>query len=162
MVKNQKDFYAGLMFGVVGAAFAWGATSYTIGNAARMGPGYFPLVLGIILALLGAAIVIESLMLARESDGGKIGAWAWRPLLYIIGANLAFGVLLGGLPRFGIPAMGLIAAIFALTLIAAKAGEEYKFKEVIILAAILAVGSYLVFIKLLNLQMPVWPAFLTA
>ena len=52
-IKSQKDFFSGLMFMGVGVAFAWGASSYTIGNGARMGPGYFPLALGVLLAILG-------------------------------------------------------------------------------------------------------------
>ncbi len=55
-IKSQKDFFSGLMFMGVGVAFAWGATTYNVGNGARMGPGYFPLLLGILLALIGAAV----------------------------------------------------------------------------------------------------------
>jgi len=72
-----------------------------------------------------------------------------------------FGVLLGGLPSVGIPAMGLIVGIFGLTLVAALAGDEFKLKEVLVLAVILAVGSYLAFIVLLKLQIPVWPTFIS-
>src|SRR5882724_6040769 len=96
-IKSQKDFFSGVMFMAIGIAFAWGATTYTVGEGARMGPGYFPLVLGVVLASLGAFIFFESLVVETE-DGEKIGAWAWRPLFFVIAANLAFGVLLGGLP----------------------------------------------------------------
>ena len=61
-IKSQKDFFAGLMFLVVGGAFAWGATNYTIGEGARMGPGYFPLVLGVILALIGVVVTFQALV----------------------------------------------------------------------------------------------------
>ena len=81
-------------------------------------------------------------------------------VVFIIGANVVFGVLLAGLPRYGIPAMGLIVAIYALTFIAALAGEEFRVKEVAVLATILAVGSYFAFVYLLNLQFQVWPAFI--
>ena len=159
-IKSQKDFFAGLMFMTVGVAFAWGATSYNIGEGARMGPGYFPLVLGILLAALGLAVIFEALVVETE-DGEKIGAIAWKPLGYIIGANLAFGLLLGGLPKFGIPAMGLIAAIYALVFISSLAGDRFLPKEVAILATILAVFSYFAFVWLLKLQFPVWPAFIS-
>jgi len=53
MIKSQKDFFSGLMFAIIGAGFAWGATSYSVGTGARMGPGYFPMLLGILLAVLG-------------------------------------------------------------------------------------------------------------
>ncbi len=102
-IKSEKDFFAGLMFMVVGIAFAWGATTYNIGEGARMGPGYFPLMLGILLAGLGAFIIFESLVVETE-DGEPVGKWAWKPLGFVIGANLLFGVLLGGLPSIGLPA----------------------------------------------------------
>ncbi len=162
-IKSQRDFFAGLMFFVVGAIFALGAmNNYTVGNAARMGPGYFPMLLGILLAILGIAIVFYSMVHnpLHGEDGDKIGPWAWKPIGYVLGANLAFGVLLGGLPSIKFPSFGLIAAIYALTLVASRAGEGFKLRDVLILATILAAGSYLAFIVLLKLQIPVWPAFL--
>lgn len=159
-IKSQRDFFSGLMFLVVGIAFAWGATTYHVGEAARMGPGYFPLMLGIVLAGLGAFIIFESLVVETE-DGEPIGKWAWKPLGFIIGANLLFGVLLGGLPSIGLPYMGMMVAIIGLTFVAALAGDRFKFKEVAILSVILAIGSYLAFIVLLKLQFPVWPSFIT-
>ena len=159
-IKSQKDFFAGLMFMVAGIAFGWGATNYTIGEGARMGPGYFPLMLGILLAIIGAAVVFEALVVETE-DGEKIGAFAWKPLVYIIGANIVFGICLGGIPPIGLPSLGLIAGIYALTFIASLAGDEFRYRETFILATVLAILSYLAFIKLLNLQFPVWPAFRT-
>lgn len=159
-IKSQKDFFAGLMFMVAGIAFAWGATNYTIGEGARMGPGYFPLMLGILLAIIGAAVVFEALVVETE-DGEKIGSIAWKPLVFIIGANVAFGICLGGIPPIGLPSLGLIAGIYVLTFIASLAGDEFRYRETFILATVLAIVSYLAFIKLLNLQFPVWPAFLT-
>ncbi len=159
-IKSQKDFWSGLMFMAVGIAFAWGATNYTIGEGARMGPGYFPLMLGILLTALGGFIIFEAMVVETE-DGEPIGKWAWKPLGFIIGSNVLFGILLGGLPRFGIPAMGLIVAIYGLTFVAAMAGDEFKWKEVIVLATVLAIGSYLAFVVLLNLQFQVWPTFIT-
>lgn len=158
-IKSQKDFFSGLMFLVVGAAFAWGATSYSVGTGARMGPGYFPLLLGVLLAILGSIVMFYSLVVETPS-GDKIGKFAWKPIGYILGANLVFGVLLGGLPSIKLPSMGLMVAIYALVLIASKAGDSYKLRDVLILATILAAGSYLAFIVLLKLQMPVWPTFI--
>lgn len=160
MIKSQQDFFSGLMFTLVGGGFAWGATSYTIGTGARMGPGYFPLLLGIFLAVLGAFITFYSLVEHTE-DGEPIGKFAWKPIVYILGANVVFGILLAGLPKFGVQPMGLIAAIYALVIIASKAGDTFSLKESLILSTILSVGSYLAFIMLLKLQMPVWPTFIT-
>ena len=159
-IKSQKDFFSGLMFMAVGVAFALGATNYTVGSAARMGPGYFPLVLGALLAILGVVITFKALVVETE-NGDRVGVWAWKPLFFIIAANLVFGLMLGGLPTIQIPAMGMIAAIYALTFIASLAGEEFKLKEVAILATVLAIMSYLAFILLLKLQFPVWPTFIT-
>ncbi|NBQ88180.1 MAG: tripartite tricarboxylate transporter TctB family protein [Betaproteobacteria bacterium] len=158
-MKSQKDFYSGLMFCACGVAFAWGSTSYSIGTGARMGPGYFPLLLGVLLAILGAVIAFKALVV-ETVNGEPVGRFAWKPLGYIIGANVLFGVLLGGLPKFGIPPMGLVAAIYGLTLVASRAGERFNIKEVLILATVLAIGSYLAFVVLLKLQFPVWPSFI--
>ncbi len=160
VIKSQKDFFSGLLYTAVGVGFAWGASNYTIGTGARMGPGYFPLILGVLMAILGGVIMFNALVIETE-DGDKIGSWAWKPLFFIIAANLIFGLLLAGLPSIGFPAFGMIAAIYALTFVASLAGEEFNFKAVFILATILAVMSYAAFILLLKLQFPVWPAFLT-
>jgi hypothetical protein len=149
------------MFTIVGVSFAVGATSFTVGTASRMGPGYFPLLLGILLAVLGVLITVLSFR-SKAVDGDPIGAFAWRPLGFILGANLAFGALLVGIPAFGFPAMGLIVAIYALVIVAGMARPKHSLKESLILATILAVASYGGFVYLLNLQFPVWPAFLNS
>ena len=150
-IKSQKDFFSGLMFTVVGVAFAWGATNYSVGTGARMGPGYFPLVLGILMAVIGLGIMFSGLTV-ETTDGEKIGKWAWKQVVLILGANLMFGILLGGLPSIGLPAMGMI--------IASLAGHEFKLPSVLILATVLAVGSYVAFIWALKLQIQVWPTFI--
>jgi hypothetical protein len=160
LIKSQKDFFSGLMFTAVGVAFAWGANEYPVGTGARMGPGYFPMMLGIVLAVLGAFITFYSLVEHTE-DGEPVGSFAWKPIFFILGANVLFGIMLAGLPSFGVPAMGMIAAIFSLTIFASLAGERFHLGEVLLLATILSAGSYLAFIVLLKLQMPVWPAFIT-
>ena len=159
-IKSQKDFFSGLMFMGIGVAFAWGATTYKVGEGARMGPGYFPLYLGVLMAILGITITFKALVV--EAIGGdKIGKWAWKPLFFIILANLLFGVLLAGLPSIGLPAMGLIAAIYVLTFVSSMAETGWKVKNTFILATILAIGSYIAFVMALKLQFQVWPAFIT-
>jgi hypothetical protein len=158
-IKSQQDFFSGLMFMAVGIAFAWGATNYNVGEAARMGPGYFPLMLGVVLAAMGGFIVFESLVVETE-DGEPVGAWAWKPLGFIIASNLAFGVMIGGLPSIGLPPFGMMVGIVVLTFIAALAGDRFNAKEVAVLSVVLAIGSYLAFILLLKLQFPVWPWFI--
>ena len=157
-LKNQKDFFSGLLFMAIGVSFAWSASHFSIGNAASMGPGYFPLLLGGVLTFLGGVLVFKALVLETE-DGGRIGPWAWRPVGFVVLANLVFGVMMGGLSSVGIAPMGFVPAIFALTVLAAKAGSQFRWKEVLLLALILALGSYLTFIVLMKLQMALWPAF---
>lgn len=159
-IKSQRDFGAGLMFTVVGGGFAYGASTYQVGDAARMGPGYFPLMLGVILALMGLAVLAKSFV-HGSPDGDKIGTIAWRPLGFVLLANVAFGVLLIGLPSIGLPGMGMVVAIFGLTIIASLAGDDFRLKEVLILSAILSAGSYVAFVWALKLQFPVWPSFIT-
>ncbi|OQW89208.1 MAG: hypothetical protein BWK72_04460 [Rhodoferax ferrireducens] len=156
--QQDKDVYAGALLALVGSAFAWGATSYTSGTSARMGPGYFPLMLGVLLAVLGLVIALRGARRRPEQREG-IGPWAWKPLFFIVAGNLLFGVLLGGLPSIGWPAMGFMVAIYGVTVVAGMAGERFSLKESLWLASVLAVGCYLAFVLLLNLQFAVWPAF---
>ena len=157
-LKNQKDFFSGLLFMALGVAFAWGASKHPVGTAAQMGPGYFPLLLGALLGLLGAAMVFKALVFETE-DGGRIGRWAWRPLGFILLANLLFGALLGGLSALGLPPAGLVLASCVLTITAAKASAQFRWKEVLILSVLLSLLSYLGFSLWLQLNIPLWPAF---
>lgn len=159
-IKGQKDFFAGLMFLVVGVAFAIGATDYSIGTGARMGPGYFPMILGVLMSILGLAIAAKGLVV-ETPDGDKVGKWAWKQIVFVLAANFVFGILLVGVPALGIPQFGLIVAIFGLVFVASLGGHSFNVKEVSILAIILAVGSYVAFVWALNLQFPVWPSFIT-
>lgn len=158
-IKSQKDFFAGLLYLLVGGGFAIGAGNYTIGSGARMGPGYFPLMLGILLGIIGAVIMFKATVV-NTPDGEPVGRWAWKQIVFIIGANLLFGVLLAGLPSLGVPAMGLMVAIYGLTFVSSLAGDQFKFKEVFLLATALAAGSYGAFVWALKLQFPVWPSFI--
>ena len=159
LLKSQKDFFSGLLFIVVGGSFAYGASTYQVGTGARMGPGYFPLLLGIILALMGVVVAVRAFMTGTPG-GDRIGAIAWRPLFLVLSANVAFGALMIGVPAIGIPQFGLVVAIFALVTIASFAAEKFIVKEVLVLSVILSVGSYAAFVKLLGLQFPVWPSFI--
>ena len=117
-------------------------------------------ILGILLAVIGLVITFKATT-TETADGDKIGKWAWKPLFFILAANFTFGILLGGLPSIGVPAMGLIVGIYALTFIASLAGNEFRAKSVFVLATILAAGSYVAFVWALTLQFPVWPSFIS-
>jgi hypothetical protein len=150
-IKSQRDFWSGLMFVITGLGFAAGALNYSFGNSARPGPAYFPFGLGVLLAILGAFILFEALTVETE-DGEPIGAWAFRPLIWISGSVAAFGWLL--------PHLGMIVALPLLVIVSAMAGDEFHWKDAVINAAILTVSSWLIFIVGLKLTIPMWPAFL--
>jgi hypothetical protein len=150
-IKSQRDFVAGLMFVAIGVAFAIGATNYSLGTSAKPGAGYFPLILGALLAVLGAAVLFKALTI--ESDGGDpIGDIAWKPLILIIGAVIAFG--------FGLPRLGMVITVPLLVIVSSLAGDEFGWKGVAITAVVLTVGCWGVFVKGLGLSIPLWPTFL--
>ena len=152
-IKRQKDFWSGLMFVATGLGFAAGATNYSFGTSARPGPGYFPFGLGILLALLGAMVLFKSLTV--ESEGGDpVGTIGWKPLILIVLGVVAFGLAL--------PRLGMILSLPILIMISSLAGDEFKLKEVIINIVVLTIGSWAIFIKGLNLVIPLWPSFMTA
>jgi len=148
-IKSQRDFWAGLMFLVVGLAFAWGATNYNFGQSARPGPGYFPFGLGVLLAALGAIVLFKALTI-ETTDGDPVGGFAWKPLLYIVGTVTLFG--------WTLPHLGMFIALPVLVVIAARAGDEFHWGEVLLNAAILTAGSWVIFIWGLNLTIPLWPS----
>ena len=152
-IKSQKDFWSGLMFIVAGVGFAIGATNYSFGTSARPGPGYFPFGLGILLAVLGAMVLFKALTI--ESEGGDpVGDIGWRPLILIVLGVVVFGLAL--------PRLGMILSLPILIMISSLAGDEFKLKEVIINIVVLTIGSWAIFIKGLNLVIPLWPSFMTA
>ena len=146
-IKSPKDFWAGLMFIGVGAFFvAWAATHYQLGTAVRMGPAYFPILLGGLLVFLGALILLESFAMA----GPPVPRFSFRPLILISLACVVYGYVMKPL--------GLVGATAALVIISAYGGHEFKWKEVIVLAIVLILFSVLVFVKGLSLPFPLWPA----
>jgi hypothetical protein len=150
-IKSQRDFWAGMMFLVVGISFAWGSTFYNFGVSARPGPAYFPFGLGVLLALLGALELFKALTI--ESEGGDpIGDIAWKPLVIVTGAVVVFGIAL--------PRLGMIATLPLLIIIASLAGDEFRWREVIINCVVLTLGSWIIFIYGLKLIIPLWPTFL--
>lgn len=150
-IKSQRDFWSGLMFVAVGIGFAWGATNYSFGAAARPGPGYFPFGLGILLAILGAFILFESLVVETE-DGEPIGTWGFRPLIIIMVSVGLFGWLL--------PRLGMALSLPILIVMASLAGDEFHWKDAIVSIVVLTLGSWLIFIYGLKLVIPLWPTFI--
>ena len=150
-IKSEKDFWSGLMFLAVGVGFAWGATHYSFGSAARPGPAYFPFGLGILMALLGALILFKSLVIEVEG-GDRIGGIAFKPLAIVVGSVVLFGLLL--------PRLGLFISLPLLVLTTALAGDEFHWGEAIANAALLTAFSWFIFIWGLHLTIPLLPTFL--
>jgi Tripartite tricarboxylate transporter TctB family len=150
-IRSQQDFWAGIMFTAVGACFAGLATTYKMGTAAKMGPGYFPFWLGLLMAVLGLAVTFKSLSPRKAQD--KIASVDLKSILLVLGGVCVFGLLLK-------PA-GLVVAMLALIFITSFASHDFGWKGTVITAAILVLLCLAVFVYGLKLQFPVWPAFLT-
>ncbi|MCH7343972.1 tripartite tricarboxylate transporter TctB family protein [Pelomonas sp. CA6] len=147
-IKSQRDFWSGLLFIVVGAAFAWGATEYSFGSSAKPGPGYFPFGLGVLLSVLGALVLFGALTIEAR-DGDPVGPFAWRPLLVVVGSIVLFGALL--------PRLGLVVALPALIIVAALASDEFHWKDALISSVVLTLASWGIFVWGLKLSLPMWP-----
>jgi len=152
-IKSEKDFWSGLMFIVVGAAFAYGATNYSFGSSARPGPAYFPFGLGVLMSVLGGLILFKALTFEVEG-GDKIGPWPVKKAALVLGAVAIFG--------FAIPKLGMAVSLPLLIGIGSLASGEFHLKEVLINCAVLTISSWAIFIKGLGLTIPLWPVFLVA
>lgn len=149
-LRNKQDFWSGVMFILLGLGFAWKATSYSMGTAARMGPGYFPHWLGILMAILGAVILISSLRPKAEKT--TIDKFDFKILAIIISSIVVFALTLRPL--------GLIASLFLLVMISSLASHEHSWKVSIANSIFLIVLCYMSFVKGLKLVFPIWPSFL--
>jgi hypothetical protein len=137
------------MFLAFGLFFAiWAIANYQMGTAMRMGPAYFPTVLGGLLAFLGLVVLGMSVTV----KGPGVDKFHFRPLLLVLGANVAYG--------YAMKPLGLVLATGVLVFISAFGGHEFKWKEVTLLYVFLIVFSVLVFVKGLTLPFPLWPAVL--
>lgn len=145
-IRNGKDFYSGLIFILFGGFAAIGARGYPLGTAGRMGPGYFPTVLGSLLILLGLVISARSLL---GTEGGLIKGWAIRPLVLVLGAVVAFALI--------VERLGLVLAMVALIFVSCLGGTEFRLREVVALFLVLAAMAVAIFAYGLKLPFRVWP-----
>lgn len=147
-IKSPKDFWAGLMFIGFGLFFLIASGNYQMGSAVRMGPAYFPSVLGGLMAVLGAIVLLQSLIF----DGAKVPKLSFKPIFFISLSLVLFGYLLKPL--------GFILSLTVLVFVSAFGGHEFRAKEVGILTVVLVICSVLVFVKGLTLPFPLWPEFM--
>ena len=144
-----KDFLAGLVF----LAFGWGAIAharlYEVGTLMRMGPGWFPAALGVILALFGVYLVARGVGWPEKAPGPIV--WGWRPVSCIVASMLVFGFL--------VPRLGLVPALVAMFFVAALGGREFRSLEVLVLTAVMTALAVGVFVYLLKLPFQLFPGF---
>jgi hypothetical protein len=143
-LPRSQDFWAGLLFIAFGAVALWVGQDYAFGTSRRMGPGYFPSMLGGLLCVLGLIIAVRGAV----RGGAPVPRGAIRPFLVLVGI-LAFGMML--------QRAGLVLSTLALIVISSAGGNEFKWKEVLVTASVLVGVGLVVFVWGLGLQFPVWP-----
>jgi hypothetical protein len=141
LVRHPKDFWIGIIFLFFGVAAVVIGQDYPMGRAGKMGPAYFPTVLGTLLAVVGLIGVVRSFI--RRGDA--VGKFYIKELVLILSAVILFGVLMRG--------AGLVPAVIVLIVLSAYASPKFKWNEALLLAVGLAGFSYLVFARLLGLPM---------
>lgn len=139
---DRVDLASGILVLATGAFFAFGALEYRIGSAARMGPGFVPLVLGIIAMVLGVAIIISAL--GRE---GRLPDFRLRTIAPILAGILAFALIL--------PRVGVVPATFATVILCALSSPQSKVWTSLALAVGVCILIWLTFVVLLGLPIPV-------
>jgi hypothetical protein len=144
-IRSLADFLAGLMFLGFGAAALLIGRDYPMGSAMRMGPGYFPTILGSLLALLGVAILVRALAGSAASPP----SFSLKPLALILAAVAAFAL--------SVERLGIIAAVILVVLISAAASERFRWREVVPLAAIMGALAVGLFVKGLGLPFRLTP-----
>jgi len=148
-IRSPKDFWSGVLFVVIGAAAVALSARYSLGTAARMGPGYFPRILGILMIVLGLVLALRAFKL----DGPPIPRWKLRPTLIVLGSVVLFGAI--------VQAVGVAISTVVLIIAASAASREFRPKEALIAGVLLATLAVGVFVVGLKLQLPIWPTFLS-
>jgi len=148
IIRDPRDFWSGVIFIAAGAAAVIIGSDYSMGSAGRMGAGYFPSALGVLLALIGSAGVIRSM--ARP--GQALGRFAVREIALVLLAIVLFGVLVRN--------AGLAAGVLLTVLVGGFASMKFKLGPYLLLAVGLAVFCVLVFVKGLGLPMPMFGPWL--
>lgn len=142
VTRARRDVLAGLVFITFGLAFAVLSTGYEVGSPVRMGPGYFPLVLGIILVLLGGLVAVRGMLFG---DGEAIGLVPWRAIVLLLTAIVVFGLTVRGL--------GLVPSTLIAVFLSALASRRATPVSVVLVSIGLTVLCVLVFGVALNLRL---------
>ena len=148
LIRNPKDFGSGCLFAGFGLAAVILGASYPVGTAARMGPGYFPRALGLILIAMGAVLILKSL----RTTGPAITIPTLKPVFVVLARVVVFGLAV--IPR------GLVPATILLSVVSRTASHEFRWKEALVASVVLAAFGVAAFGYGLNLQLPILPPFL--
>jgi putative tricarboxylic transport membrane protein len=143
-LAQRADLWSGALFAILGALILWIGADYSLGVPSRIGPGYLPRLLGMLLSALGLFLVIRALW-ATETIDTSI---AWRPLILVLASLVAFALMFD--------ATGLVPAILVSVAIATFATSENGPIAAVVLGALLAFFAWLLFVKGLSLPLPVW------
>ena len=143
IARNGKDFWTGVIYFVVGSAALIISRDYGMGAAVKMGPAYFPTMLGVLLMIIGIISVVRSFL----KSGSPIGAVAWKGLVLIVASTLLFGMIVRG--------AGLIIALPLLVMVSASASARFSWKYSLAEAAVITVFCIVVFLKGLGVPLPI-------
>jgi hypothetical protein len=156
-IGHSKNFWGGVLFIVLGLTFAVIARGvpgvsflqgYSMGTPARMGPGFFPFYLGVILTLLGVVIAFSGLRV-HAGDAGKVEPFHWKPIFWVLASIVVFGLVL--------KIVGMLIAGLILVIGASLGSHDFRLKPVVILAVVLVIFCALVFVEGLKLPIPLCP-----
>ncbi len=147
-IRHPKDFWSGVMFVGLGVFVLIYGSKYALGTAARMGPGYFPRILGILMIVLGLILAIRVFYL----KGAPIPRWKWRPTIVVLGSVVLFGAI--------VQSVGVALSTVVLIVASSFASHEFRPREALISGVFLAALAVGVFVIGLKLQLPIWPTFI--
>jgi hypothetical protein len=143
MIRSTKDFWAGLIYVCFGASAIIIGRDYPMGTAFKMGPAYFPTILGGLLLVIGTISVIRSFILS----GTPITAFSLKGLGWVTGSVFLFGFLVRG--------AGLAVALPVLIILSAYASAKFRWRATLAMAVGLTIFCVLVFLKGLGIPLPV-------
>jgi hypothetical protein len=148
LIKNHRDFLCGALFLLIGLAFGLGAREYALGDAARMGPGYFPFYLGLILGLLGLGQIY--LACHKQTEAVTLESFDWLTLAMLTGAIALFAA--------AIYYLGLILALVTLVILSSAASHEFTWKGTLANLAVILGLNLLIFVYGLSMPFQLWPS----
>jgi hypothetical protein len=146
-IQITKDFLSGALFGVIGLGTIILAQSYKLGTPGNMGPGYFPIILGVIMTLIGVTMLVRSTLKPEMSD--HVASWEIRPLIFILASVLLFSLL--------IDSAGLIVAVIVLVLSSRLGGSEGSLLELVLMVVVLTLIAVGIFVYGLNIPLKLRP-----